>query len=115
MKKILLLSLLVSSVLFAENTAFWQIQKVKSNDVLNMRSQSTHTSDKVSSIPFNETCVKNHGCGKDINLEAMMQMQESEVKAFLEQAKEGWCFVEYQGKKGWVNKKYLQTTTQTCK
>lgn len=115
MKKLLLLPLLLSSVLLADNTTFWQVQKVKSNDTLNIRSKSVYTSKKVSSIPFNETCVKSHGCGKDIDLESMMHMQEEEVKAFLQQAKEGWCFVEYKGNKGWVNKKFLKATTKTCK
>jgi len=113
--KLLLLPLFLASSLLAENVAFWQVQKVKSNDTLNIRSQSTHKSEKVTSIPYNAQCVKNHGCGKDINLEAMMHMQESEVKAFLDQAKEGWCFVEYKGKKGWVNQNYLKASTASCK
>ncbi|PHR54690.1 MAG: hypothetical protein COA44_12430 [Arcobacter sp.] len=113
--KILLLAFLLTSALFAENVAFWQVQKVKSNDTLNIRSGSTHKSEKITSIPFNETCIKNYGCGKDIDLEAMMHMQEKDVKAFLDQAKEGWCYVGYKGEKGWVNKKYLKTSTKTCK
>lgn len=115
MKKLLLLPLLLSSALLAENSNFWQVKKVKSNDVLNIRSKSDHTSKKVSSIPFNETCVKSHGCGKDIDLESMMHMQEEEVRAFLQQAKVDWCFIEYKGIKGWVNKKYLKASTKTCK
>jgi len=113
--KLLLLPLLIASSLLAESIAYWQIQKVKSNDTLNIRSQSTHKSDKITSIPFNAQCVKNYGCGKDIDLEAMMHMQEAEVEAFLAQAKEGWCFVEYKGKKGWANQKYLKASTSSCK
>ena len=113
--KLLILPLLLASSLLAQNVAFWQIQKVKSNDTLNIRSLSTHKSDKVASIPYNEQCVRNYGCGKNIDLEAMMDMQESEVKTFLQQAKEGWCFVEYKGKKGWVNQNYLKASTASCK
>jgi len=113
--KLLLLPLLMTTALLAENIAFWQIQKVKSNDTLNVRSQATHKSDKVTAIAYNAQCVKNLGCGKDINLEAMMHMQEAEVKAFLDQAQEGWCYVEYKGKQGWVNQKYLKANTSTCK
>jgi len=113
--KLLLLPLFLASSLLAENITYWQIQKVKSNDTLNIRSQATHKSDKITSIPYNEQCVKNHGCGKDIALEAMMHMQEAEVKAFLEQAQEGWCFIEYKDKKGWANQKYLKASTATCK
>lgn len=113
--KLLLLPLLFSSALLAENISFWQIQKVKSNDTLNVRAQATHKSTKVTAIPFNAQCVKNHGCGKDINLEAMMHMQENEVKTFLEQAKDGWCYVEYEGKKGWVNQVYVKASTASCK
>jgi len=114
MNKILLLVLVLSSYAMAENVAYWKVHKVQSNDVLNIRAESTHKSNKISSIPFNEQCVKNHGCGKNIDLDAMMNMQEDEVKAFLAQAKEGWCFIEYKNTMGWVNKKFLQKSSQKC-
>ncbi len=113
--KSILFPLLITSALFADNVAFWQIQKVKSNDTLNIRTQATHKSDKVTSIPFSAQCVKNHGCGKDISLDAMMNMQEDEVKSFLQQAKEGWCYVEYEGKFGWANQYYLKPSSSECK
>ncbi len=112
--KNLLLVLFISSSLFAEGIAYWQIQKVKSNDTLNIRAEATHKSKKITSIPYNAQCVKNHGCGKNIDLESMMNMQEEEIKAFLAQAKEGWCYVEYKGKKGWVNQNYLKESSKEC-
>ena len=115
MKKLLLLPLLLSSALLADNNTFLQVQKVKSNDVLNIRAESSYTSKKVFTIPFNETCVQSHGCGKNIDLEAMMHMQESEVKDFLAQAKEGWCYIEYKENKGWVNKNFLKPSSKPCK
>jgi len=114
MKKLLLLPFLLSSALLAENTSFWQVQNVKSYDSLNMRSESIYTSKKVATIPYHESCVINHGCGKNIDLETMMHMQEEDVKAFLEQAQEGWCYVEYNKNKGWVNKTYLKPSSQEC-
>ncbi|HIC43478.1 MAG TPA: hypothetical protein EYO73_04040 [Sulfurimonas sp.] len=114
MKKLLLSILILGSSLIADHITFWQINKVRSNDVLNIRSESIYTSKKISTIPFNEICVKNYGCGKDIELEPMMKMQEDEVKAFLAQAQEGWCFIEYQGNKGWVNKTFVKESTRTC-
>ena len=114
MKKLLLLAFVLASCALAENITFWQVQKVKSNDALNIRAESTYKSSKLSSIPFNAQCVKSHGCGKDIDLEAMMHMQEDEVKAFLAQAKEGWCFIEYKDTKGWVNQKYLKKSSNKC-
>lgn len=113
--KILFFTLLITSALFAESVSFWKVQKVKSNDSLNIRTEATHKSDKISSIPFNAQCVKNHGCGKDLDFESMMKMQEEEVKAFLAQAKEGWCYVEYKGKLGWVSQYYLSPSKTECK
>ncbi len=112
--KSILFPLLITSSLLADSAAFWQIQKVKSNDSLNIRALADHTSDKVTTIPYNAQCVINHGCGKDIKLEAMMHMQEEEVKAFLEQAKEGWCYVEYEGQSGWANQYYLKASSAEC-
>lgn len=113
--RLLILPLLLASSLLAQNVSFWQITKVKSNDALNIRALATYKSKKVTSIPYNAQCVKNHGCGQDISFEAMMNMQEDEVKAFLAQAKEDYCFVEYKGKFGWANKRYLKASTSPCK
>ena len=116
MKKLLILvSFLIASSLYAEQINFWQVQKVKKSDSLNMREKAIHTSKKISSIPYNTQCVINHGCGKDIDFEAMLNMQEDEIKAFLSQAKEEWCYVEYNGKKGWSNKYYLKASKKSCK
>lgn len=109
-----LLSLLIISSLHAEQTLFWQVQKVKSNDVLNIRETATHKANKIGSIAYNEQCVKNHGCGQDIDLDAMMNMTEEEARAFLAQAKPGWCYIEHQGKTGWVNKVYLKASQAQC-
>ncbi len=91
--RLLILPLLLASSLIAENVSFWQITKVQSNDTLNIRAEATYKSAKVTSIPYNAQCVKNYGCGKDINFEAMLNMQEDEVKSFLAQAKEDYCFI----------------------
>jgi len=113
--KILFLSLFFFSALFAENVSFWKIQKVKSWDVLNIRTLSNYTSKKLAGIPAKETCVINHGCGKDVDFEAIIHMEEEAVKSFLDQAKEDWCYIEYKGTKGWVSKYYLTPSTSTCK
>ena len=107
--------LLISSALFAEGVSFWKVQKVRSNDTLNIRSKADHKSDKVSTIPFDEQCLKNHGCGKDLDFESMMSMQEAEVKVFLAQAQDNWCYIEYKGKLGWVSKYYLTPSQSACK
>lgn len=107
--------LLITSALFAEGTSFWKVQKVKSNDSLNIRSEANHKSENLSTIPFNAQCVKNHGCGKNLDFESMMNMQENEVKAFLAQAQEGWCYVEYKDKLGWVSQYYLSPSKAVCK
>lgn len=109
------LALLLSSSLLADQVDFFQIQKVKKNDSLNIRSLASHTSEKVGSIPSNALCVKNYGCGKEIRFEALMQMQEDTLKAFLAQAEPEWCYVEYEGKTGWVNQYYLEKSVSVCK
>lgn len=115
MKRLLpLLSLLILSSLHAEQINFWQIQKVKSNDTLNIRETATHKANKIASIAYNEQCLKNHGCGKDIDLDSMMDMTEEEARAFLAQADAGWCYIEHQGKTGWVNKTYLKESKAKC-
>jgi hypothetical protein len=108
-------SFLITSSLYAEQIGFWQVQKVKKNDTLNIREKANHLSKKISSIPYNAQCVINHGCGKDISFEAMTNMQEDEIKVFLSQAKEEWCYVEYNGKSGWSNKYYLKASKANCK
>lgn len=115
MKRLLILvSFLITSSLQAEQIGFWQVQKVKKSDSLNIREKADHTSKKVSSIPYDAQCVINHGCGKDIGFQAMMHMHEEEIKAFLSQAKEAWCYVEYNGKSGWSNQYYLKANTKNC-
>ncbi len=114
-KTLLILPCLILSSLFAEGTSYVQVSNVKAWDALNIREKANHTSKKISSIPHDEKCVISHGCGKDITLEAMGNMQEDEIKLFLAQAKENWCYVAYENKFGWVNKKYLKANTQACK
>jgi len=116
MKRLLpLLTLLLLSSLHAEQIGFWKVQKVKSNDSLNIREMATHKSNKVSAIAHNAQCIKNHGCGKDIDLDSMMNMTEDQVKDFLSQAKDGWCYIEHQGHTGWVNQYYLKESKEECK
>ncbi len=116
MKSLLaLLALLLASSLFADQIDFYQIQKVKKNDSLNIRSLASHTSEKVGSIPSDAQCVKNNGCGKEIRFEALMHMQEAELKAFLAQAQPEWCYIEYEGSIGWVNQYYLEKSSSVCR
>ncbi len=112
--KLLVLPLLLVSALLAENVAFWKVQKVFSWDALNIRKNADHTSEKIAQIPFDASCIVNHGCGKNIDFEAMGNMQEEEIKAFLAQSKEEWCYVEYDGNSGWVNSYYLTKSNAQC-
>ena len=114
-KFILLLPFVISIAVFAKDISYSQIQNVKSNDVLNMREKSDFKSKKVFSIPYNAQCIVNYGCGKDIAFEALMNMQEDEVKLFLDSANEKWCYVKYQDKIGWVSKRYIKESTVQCK
>ena len=126
----LFLFLLLSSSLFAEsletdetNTTqnqvkritFWQVQKVFSWDGLNIRKNADYTSKKIGQIPYNSTCIVNHGCGKDIDFTAMVNMQEEEIKAFLAQSKEEWCYIDHDGITGWAHSYYLTESEASCK
>ena len=114
-KNLLLLPFLIISSLYAEKTNYFAIKDVKAWDVLNLREKSDHTSKKISGIPHNAQCVVSYGCGKDITLEAMGNMHEEEIKLFLSQSKENWCYVAYKNNVGWVNKKFLKESTAKCK
>ncbi len=113
--KTLTLLFVLSISLFAQNITYLQVHNVKSTDALNIREKADHTSKKLSSIPYTEKCVINYGCGKDITLEAMGNMHEQEIKDFLAQSKENWCYIKYNKTAGWVNNKYLKPSTASCK
>lgn len=94
---------------------FWQVQKVFSWDGLNIRNNADYTSKKVGQIPFDASCIVNHGCGKDIDFVAMGNMEEDEIKAFLGQSKEEWCYIDYDGISGWAHSYYLTESKAQCK
>ncbi len=114
-KTFLLLPFLVISSLYAGGISYFDVKDVKSNDVLNIREKADHKSKKISGIPYASKCVVSHGCGKDITLDAMKDMHEDEIKLFLAQSKENWCYVIYQNTAGWVNSKFLKESTSECK
>ena len=98
----------------AKRITFWQVQKVFSWDGLNIRKNADYTSKKLGQIPFNSNCIVNHGCGKDIDFEAMGHMQEEEIKTFLAQSKEEWCYIDHDGISGWVHSYYLTESKSEC-
>ena len=123
--KTVLSLLLLTSALFAETIEstdsnsstrikFWQVQKVFSWDGLNIRAYSDYEKKKIGQIPHNAKCIVNHGCGKDIDFQTMGNMQEGEIEAFLGQAAEQWCYIDYDGISGWVNSYYLKESTSQC-
>jgi len=114
MKKFALL-LTLAGLLMAENSQYFQIKKVKANDVLNIREKADYKSKKVGEIKPTETCIISHGCGKSIDFEAMKHMEEVEIQLFLSQAKNNWCYVEHKNITGWVNNFYLEESKSTCR
>jgi len=113
--KTLTLLFVLSISLFAQDINYLQVHNVKSYDVLNIREKADHTSKKLSGIPHSEKCVISYGCGKDISLEAMGNMHEQEIKDFLAQSKEKWCYIKHNKTVGWVNSKFLKPSTASCK
>ena len=113
--KVIFLLISLSAFIFAEQVNFLQVQKVRSNDILHIRAKADYTSESLGKIAHNAQCVVSHGCGKNIDFQAMMHMQESEIAAFLAQAKEEWCYIDYDGISGWSHSYYLTTSTADCK
>ena len=113
--KIIFLLLSLSAFIFAEQTTFLQVQKVRSNDILHIRAKADYTSKSLGKIAHDAQCVVSHGCGKNIDFQAMMNMQEAEIAAFLAQAKEEWCYIDYDGISGWSHSYYLTESKAQCK
>lgn len=66
----------------------WNVQKVRQNDVLNIREDSDWNSTKIGEIPFNGSCIKNYGC--------------------VEWGNQKWCNIKHKEIQGWVSNRYLR-------
>ena len=98
-------SLLTGNASAGDDTKYWSVTGVASNDVLNMRDVPHGDSKKLGTIPPNAHGLKSLGCMRpEPSLDRWMYMTEDEKK----NAKLEWCRVEYKGHQGWVAARFLK-------
>ena len=90
----------------ADGPDYWKVQKVRSNDVLNMRVEPNWQSNKVGEIPYNGTCLKTLECVGGLTFEEFTTLSEAEQKKIMKK-RPRWCKVKFKDTTGWVSGKYL--------
>ena len=108
LKQILLLLIISSGLALADADGpdYYKITGVASNDVLNIRSKADPASKKVGVIPSGADCVKNLGCTGGLTMSEFTDLSKDEQAAILRK-RPRWCYVEYNGMKGWVSARFL--------
>ena len=91
----------------ADGPDYWHVYGVESGDVLNIRKEANAQSDKIGEIPPNGQCIKNLKCVGGLTFEEFTNLSEAE-KEKIKKERPRWCYVEYQGIKGWVAGRYLR-------
>ncbi|WP_425045324.1 SH3 domain-containing protein [Primorskyibacter sp. S87] len=83
----------------ADGPDFFSVTGVAANDVLNIRSEPSASSQKTGQIPPDGNGIRNLGCTGGLSYAEWEKATESEREAA---AKKRWCQVEYKGATGWV-------------
>jgi hypothetical protein len=91
----------------ADGPDYWEVRGVKAGDVLNIRQAPDWKSPKIGEIPPDGTCLKNIMCVGGLTLEEFTRLSEAE-KTKIRKERPRWCFIEYEGLKGWVSGRYLR-------
>lgn len=84
---------------------FWAVTGVASDDVLNLRVAPNADSRMIARIPYNARGLRNFGCPNQVTFEQWLKMTEAQRDRA---ARSRWCQVEFNGKKGWVNGRFLK-------
>lgn len=105
---------LVAAGLFAGFTAFayaqaggpeyFRVIELKTDDNANVRSAPNAAAKIVGKIPKSTDGVKNHGCKGGLSPK---QWEKASAARKKEDARAGWCEVEYEGVRGWVSRRLL--------
>jgi len=100
---------LYASIAFpvADGPDYWQVHGVKSDDVLNIRSEANAKSEKVGEIPPDGQCIKNLNCVGGLTFDEFTKLSEAE-KEKIKKERPRWCYIEYKGIKGWVAGRFLR-------
>jgi hypothetical protein len=91
----------------ADGPDHWQVHGVQSGDVLNIRQDPDWKSPKVGEIPPDGTCIKNLKCIGGLTFAEFTSLSEAQKNKIL-QERPRWCYIEYEGIKGWVAGRYLR-------
>ena len=91
----------------ADGPDYWQVHGVEAGDVLNVRQAPNWKSPKIGEIPPDGKCLKNIMCAGGLTLEEFTRLSEAE-KAKILKERPRWCYIEYEGLKGWVAGRYLR-------
>ena len=89
----------------ADGPDYFAVKDVRSDDVLNIRSQPDHTSQKIGEIPHDGRGITNLGCIGGAGLAEWMMMNEAEKE---ESKNSRWCHIQYSGIEGYVAGRYLK-------
>lgn len=103
------LLILVSSNVFAtaDGPDYWRVYGITNNDVLNIRLEPDWRSRKIGEIPPDGHCIQNLRCVGGLTLHEFTTLSEAE-KQRITKERPRWCYIEYQGVKGWVAGRYLR-------
>jgi len=103
-----LLILVASNALAtADGPDYWQVHGVADGDVLNIRSEPDWQSGKIGEIPPDGQCIMNLKCVGGLTFDEFTNLSEVE-KERIRRERPRWCYIEYQGVKGWVAGRYLR-------
>lgn len=88
----------------AEDPGYFRVIELKTDDNVNVRSEPNANAKIVGKIPKNTDGVKNLGCKGGLTPK---QLEKASAARKKENARTGWCQVEYNEVKGWVSRRLL--------
>jgi hypothetical protein len=91
----------------ADGPDYWQVHGVESGDVLNIRKEANAQSEKIGEISHDGQCIKNLKCVGGLTYNEFSTLSEAE-KEKINKERPRWCYIEYNGIKGWVAGRFLR-------
>lgn len=88
----------------ADGPDYFRVTGVAADDVLNIRSRDSASSDKIGSIPHDGDGIQNLGCTGGLSYAEWSEATEAERAAA---ARNRWCRISYDGIEGWVAGRFL--------
>lgn len=106
---VVLLFVLINHDAFSEADGpdYWEVHGVESGNVLNIRQEANWRSKKIGEIPPDGKCLKNFKCVGGLTFDEFTSLSEAE-KNKIKKERPRWCYIEYEGIKGWVAGRYLR-------